>query len=660
MKNQIKKPQFNSTTLVQEIVNILKQPPFSENLTLMSFDEKKEYELLEIIIKVLAMIDEDLKISKNETETSVLKKILDFLKIVNFPHNNEKQLEEDLNKAEKRLLIQIIHFTLVNLNDLKKKYYLSKFLNSITVPDELTGDEEIVNLMNQYRELQSEFQATYQQAEEKRMNKPNLKDLKDEIKKLQTDKLQLNNNISNFKKNYSQKKDFQLLFESTSKLRKEQEEDSNLDKRMIKQQYELEDIDNKLILSKQKLQESKINLKDDISSIEMLGNIRNQRDKNREIYENLSNYEIVDKKSKLKALEEILLMPEITYDILNTTRQEKRRLEGEIEKLEAKEKMNSSKSSEISIYRNNAVNAANSKEQTIKTLEKLEKEKQMLDSKYQELENKYETTFEHRYVRKDDLLQQIESIKKKKDIYVKCTKNIDLINSESLLLDRTINILKANTPNFDEISKIIESKYGNTHKKDLEILTKKKIEIDQQKEITLEEYSKLIADIKKKIEGTYSLHAPLIDQQKKLKTEFEDLQPEYNKRRKNYDNEMQDTLDSYNKIKDNYIALEKEFATYQNDYHSYNIKLKILDSQIKRYESENTFQKEKRLNKDFKNFSEYYHEIMNYQSLTIKDLDYKKNIVRDNSQDNFRQIKFFNNLKKLLIVKKASLLNENN
>lgn len=659
MKKELAKPQFNSTVLVQEIVNILKNPPFNENLTLMGFDEKKEFELLELIMRVLSMIDNDLKLSKNDNETMVLKKILDFLKVVNFPYSNEKQLEEDLNKADKKLLIQIIHFTLTKLNELKKKYYLSKFLNNVAIPDELTGDEEIIELMNQYRELQSEFQANYQMAEEKRQTKPQLKDLKDGIKKLQTDKLHLNNNIQNFKKQYSNKNDFLALLDSTSRLRKEQEEDSNLEKRIAKQQYELEENENMLMFAKQRAFELQNSLKDDISALDMLENLKNQRDKNKEIVDNLTKFEIVDKKLKLRALEEILVMPEVSFDMLSASRAEKKRIEQEIEKLEVKEKLNSSKSNEVSIYKTNALNASKAKEQVQKSLENLEKEKIIMENKINDLEKKFENTYGHRYIRKDDLIQQVDSIKKKKETYNKLNKIIENIKTDCLLLERTINIIRMKVPDAEEIVNKIKQKYGfmsyGNSKKELEELAKKKKDIDQSKEITLEEYTKLIQELNKKIEQAESLYAPLIHQQENVKKEYESLQPEYNKKKNNYDNLMQDTIKTFNLTKDEYNKLEQDFAKYQNDYHNYNNQISILEDQIKRYDQENLFNKDKRLSNEFKTYSDYYREIMNYQGTNIKELDIKKNEVRDNSQDNFRQIKYFNDLKKLLMIKKGSL-----
>ncbi len=75
-------------------------------------------------------------------------------------------------KGEKKILIQILHFLLTKMSDLKKRYYLSRYLSNVNISDEFTGDEEILDTLNKYRELQSDFQAVYSMAEEKRASTP--------------------------------------------------------------------------------------------------------------------------------------------------------------------------------------------------------------------------------------------------------------------------------------------------------------------------------------------------------------------------------------------------------------------------------------------------------------------------------------------------------
>ncbi len=81
-------------------------------------------------------------------------------------------MEDDLLRGDKKLLVHILHFTLTKLSDLKKRYYLSKFLNNIQVSEEFSGDEEIIELMSKYRSLQAEFQAVYSMVEERRQMMP--------------------------------------------------------------------------------------------------------------------------------------------------------------------------------------------------------------------------------------------------------------------------------------------------------------------------------------------------------------------------------------------------------------------------------------------------------------------------------------------------------
>ena len=222
----------------------------------------------------------------------------------------------------------------------------------------------------------------------------------------------------------------------------------------------------------------------------------NQIKNSKEVY--IDN-EYIDKKNKLKTLEEILRMPEVTYDDLSNLKQTRLNLLNDIDKLENKLKNSPIKSSELQIYKQNALQATSAKETSSRLYDKLEKEKNLLEIKFNELNKKFESTKGYKFVRKDDLLQQAENLKKKKELYQRYQKNIDQIKGEGLILDRTINLLKDKTPEGEEILKKFEEKNGkilNQAKRELEQLATRKQEIDETKALTLEEYSKLIEQIK--------------------------------------------------------------------------------------------------------------------------------------------------------------------
>ena len=172
---------------------------------------------------------------------------------------------------------------MTNLRILSDKYYVNKHTTPIKINQEYAGDDEILELANQYKDLQAEFLTTYNMLQEKKQNAPQIKEIEEDIRKNQADKIQLQRSISKFKTQYANKPDFQELFEMTSKLRKEQEQDSNLEKKIAKQQYDIKEAEERLIVAQQRLLDNQKNLDNNVSALQLLENARQQRNNNREI-----------------------------------------------------------------------------------------------------------------------------------------------------------------------------------------------------------------------------------------------------------------------------------------------------------------------------------------------------------------------------------------
>ena len=662
-KLEPQRAQLNSTTMIQDIVAILKNPPFNETMTLFSFEEKKEYELLDLIIKVMGMIDKSVQLDNNDT-AACLKAVFEFLQILKFPYPSEKQLQDDLARGDKRLLIQILHFLLTGLRSLSDKYYVNKFTSQINISQEYLGDDDIIELFNQLKELQAEFLTTYNMLEEKKQNAPKIDEIQEDIRKAQNDKLQLSRSIAKHKKEYANKKDFQELFEMTSKLRKEQEQDSNLEKKLAKQQYDIKEAEERLIVAQQRLLDNKKNLDNNVSAIKLLENARAQRNNNRDAYENLTKYELIDRRNRIRTLEEILQMPEITMNDLQDLKQQRQELLMEIDKLENKLKNSPTHSSELQIYKQSAMQATNAREASEKNLQKLEKEKNLLEIKYNELNKKFEAQKGYKFVRKNDLIQQAENLKKKKEIYRKCQKVIDKIKGEALILDRTINILKEKTSDGEDILKKYEEKNGkilNQAKRELEQLATRKQEIDESKALTLEEYAKLIQQLKKKIadQDKRNILAPLAEERDKLKKEYEQILPNYEKKKRDFQNATADLRRNYDSVEAEYNESEKTFRECQNKYHQLNLSNVINEALLKRCDDESQYMSkpDKRLKDNYKDYQSYYREIINQENNLIKDLREKQLKTKEAYEDNDRQSKMYSDMKALLLVKYESIKN---
>ena len=408
--------------------------------------------------------------------------------------------------------------------------------------------------------------------------------------------------------------------------------------------------------------DSKKNLDNNVSAIKLLENARAQRNNNRDAFENLTKYELIDRRNRIRTLEEILQMPEITMNDLQEFKQQRQELVLEIDKLENKLKNSPTHSSELQIYKQSAMQATNAREASEKNLQKLEKEKNLLEIKYNELNKKFEAQKGYKFVRKNDLIQQAENLKKKKEIYHKCQKVIDKIKGEALILDRTINILKEKTSDGEDILKKYEEKNGkilNQAKRELEQLATRKQEIDESKALTLEEYAKLIQQLKKKIadQDKKNIIAPLAEERDKLKREYEQILPNYEKKKRDFQNATADLRRNHDSVEAEYNESEKTFRECQNKYHQLNLSNIINEAMLKRCDDESQYMSkpDKRLKDNYKDYQSYYKEIINQENNLIKELREKQLKTKEAFEDNDRQSKMYSDMKALLLVKYESI-----
>jgi len=76
----------------------------------------------------------------------------------------------------------------------------------------------------------------------------------------------------------------------------------------------------------------------------------------------MSKYELIDRRNRIKTLDKILQMPEITMSDLQNLQQQRQELFLEIDKLENKLKNSPTYSSELQIYKQSAIQATNARE----------------------------------------------------------------------------------------------------------------------------------------------------------------------------------------------------------------------------------------------------------------------------------------------------------
>lgn len=171
------------TNEIKQIVDSLNLEPFSCNLTLVDFDDKTPFELVELMDTVLGELDNSHQKSNHPDETPQdhTERLSGFLNILGFPNDFSPSFKHDLAQGDKKTVQNVLFWVLCRLQDLKRVAYTSKFLVELSIPDEYTMDEEIREVLNQYHTLQAEFTAAHQNVEMLRQESMSPQQLKKEI-----------------------------------------------------------------------------------------------------------------------------------------------------------------------------------------------------------------------------------------------------------------------------------------------------------------------------------------------------------------------------------------------------------------------------------------------------------------------------------------------
>jgi intraflagellar transport protein 81 len=151
------------TNEIKQIVDGLNREPFNLGLSLVDFDDKSPFELVELMNSVLGELDETQQASKHPDETPEAhnERVCGFLTVLGFPSDFNPSFKRDLKQGDKKTISNILFWILQRPQDLKRIAYTAKFLVEFQIPDEFQMDEEIREQQATYKQLQAEFTAAH-------------------------------------------------------------------------------------------------------------------------------------------------------------------------------------------------------------------------------------------------------------------------------------------------------------------------------------------------------------------------------------------------------------------------------------------------------------------------------------------------------------------
>merc|ERR1719446_1751404 len=166
--------------------------------------------------------------------------MLDFLRVLSYKLNlDPQQAKTALLHGEPAFIYPILTWMLQRLPELQKRAYLARVLVNVEVPEHMFADEEVVEVYQNYKDLQEEFKEVHKTSEKYKSQLISPNEIKKAIMQMEEDKGMLAQKVESLKAKLEGTERFDEMLAATHQLRLQQDEQVKLQDRLKEQKAQL-------------------------------------------------------------------------------------------------------------------------------------------------------------------------------------------------------------------------------------------------------------------------------------------------------------------------------------------------------------------------------------------------------------------------------------
>ncbi|XP_034185123.2 intraflagellar transport protein 81 homolog isoform X1 [Osmia lignaria lignaria] len=441
----------NTKLLVTELNKLL-----NRNYNVIYFNSLSSEELLQVLKEVLIKIqdqnDANVDTRNGSTEeTSIY--ILSVLRVLNYqPQVDPATFRQGLIRGDPDMIHPILTWLLSNLDIVRKRAYLSRFLVKIEVPAEYLSDAEVSSLYEQYTASINRFKTVHKEREIGKKNFENASELTADLKTMEKEKEAVTIRIEKMKAKAEPGIHF-LDAARALRIEKDKERDLAL------QEEQEKEILSTLQTSLQRLERELQILKKDENEV-TVKSLLQQLSEAITVQTIVTNEkipaEIKTKKDRIKALVAVKQYSYLSPDQITALRNKLDTISEEIQKM-IEHKISKSNIDKIEPFRQQAAAVTNIKRNALERLEKTERSLQELQAKLEEKQELSKFMVEDIVPKGEELKKYVNRLKTRGTLYKHCKAELAWLAAESSVLYRTTAILEYQVNQCNQAKEILEN-----------------------------------------------------------------------------------------------------------------------------------------------------------------------------------------------------------
>ena len=566
---------------------------------------------------------------------------------------------QGLVEGDKQVIYPVLEWILNNITELKQRAYLAKYLVKLEIPPEISADQDVAEIYEQYEDLIGQFKTVHKECDAIKNSGYSTSELRKDIEEMEREKEIVQKRIERMQRKVEGMPNLDVMLEVAKKLRQEKERNREIKSQKQDQRNNINHSQQRIMRLEQQLTDMRqagIGTTPEV----LLQKLEEEAKVNAYIVMEKLPRELEQKKHAVTSLEKVLNQPALTQGDLQELK--KRITDANTEAKEISDKKNVSSDpmeDKLTLFRQQAAIITRKKETTAERLNDARSALSAAEDEVRDKKGQIGSLGGEVILKGDDFKKYVNALRTKSNDYKTKRQQLSELKSEYGVLARTLEVISSRNDNLNESLSAMEASKGITGFRDtqgnLEKVANLKANLDEQKGSTLEDMSGLVHQLTVKIAERKSRLAPIIKELRPLRQQCQDMQMSYDEKKHYYDSTALQLQSNMGKLESGVRGLRDEILGSETKFHLLSSQKTVLDTWHERVTEEMKLYVSNKPEDKHKSLRERFLKSLNDGEKRSKMLKDEQKAVREAVNDNVKQTKMWGDLEKLFECKKKCL-----
>ena len=562
-------------------------------------------------------------------------------------------------EGDKQVIYPVLEWILSNITELKQRAYLAKFLVKLEIPPEISADQDVAEIYEQYEDLIDQFKTVHKECDAIKNSGYSTSELRKDIEEMEREKEIVQKRIERRQRKVEGMPNLDVMLEVAKKLRQEKERNKEIKSQKQEQRNNINHSQQRIMRLEQQLTDMRqagIGTTPEV----LLQKLEEEAKVNAYIVNEKLPRELEQKKQAVASLEKVLNQPALTQNDLQELKKRIKDANSEAKEISDKKNVSSDPMEDkLTLFRQQAAIITRKKETTAERLNDARSALSVAEDEVRDKKSQIGSLGGELILKGEDFKKYVNALRTKSNDYKEKRQQLSELKSEYGVLARTLEVISSRNDNLNESLSAMEASKGITGFRDtqgnLEKVANLKANLDEQKGSTLEDMSGLVHQLTVNVAERKSRLAPIIKELRPLRQQCQDMQISYDEKKHHYDSTALQLQSNMGKLETGVKALRDEILGSETKFHVLSNQKTVMDIWQERVTEEMKLYVSNKPEDKHKSLRERLLKSLNDGEKRSKMLKDEQKTVREAVTDNVKQTKMWSDLEKLFECKKKCL-----